>query len=842
MAVKVFISYAHKDEQFKDGLVEHMSGLVRADIVSEWNDRKIIPGQDWSDEISENLDSSEIILFLISSSFMNSEYCMGVEVKKALSMHKQGSAQLIPIVVRAVDWSDSELSKVQGLPKDAVPIASWTNEDEAWVNVIGGIKKHIQEFKPKLQPIKKAVSEGIEISDKTNAWLSDTEIVLTHRKVNQVSLENIYVVPDVELDSENDLVDIKPAKYLLKNLGHHIISGEEQQGKTSLLKYLYRELLKNSFLPVYLDALSIKKASTEQVISKALAEQYNDFSFDSFNQHEKAVVLIDNIDEIGLNKKFKSKFLEEVNQITDNTFITCHSSYSFIYGDIPALDEHDRIELLGLGNKKREELVQKWLSLGVEESIEEQELYSKCDELKARLNIVIKKNIVPPKPIYVLMLLQMFEANAQLNLDLTSYGHCYQQLIYQSFDKANIDKQDFDKYLNVLTELAWDIFQSGADLNMHQLGEFFTSYSKTYLPVDKEKVLKKLVGHSILSSNGIEVGFKYPYIYYFFVGKKIAESYRDSESTQAKVQDLLEKLHREDFANILIFITHHTKDSWVLHEIKSILTSLFIDQNEATLDKEQLSFMSDFMKGIPELIIEQREIQNERDKQNERLDEIERKVDGDDETQLDILANINKTFKGMEIAGQIIRNRHATLTRHDIEDLAKTGANTGLRFLEYFIKITDTAKNEIVKLISNHLSEHPNLSNKEIEKQAENAYLHLTYGVINSFTRKIASSIGSKEALEVYREMEKNVGTPAFLLIRQAIELQFNKSINIEHISNCVKDLKDNQVCLRILKEMVIQHVYLFPVNYKEKQQLSHLLGISVQGQRLMDTKKTGKG
>lgn len=842
MAIKVFISYAHKDEQFKDSLVEHMSGLLRANVVSEWHDRKIAPGQDWSNEISENLDSSEIILFLISSSFMNSEYCMGVEVKKALSMHKEGSAQLIPIIVRAVDWSDSELSKVQGLPKDAVPIASWANEDEAWVNVIGGIKKHIQDFKPKLQPIKKAVFEGIEISDKTNAWLSDTEIVLTHRKVNQVSLENIYVVPDVELDSENDLVDIKPAKYLLKNLGHYIISGEEQQGKTSLLKYLYRELLKKSFLPVYLDALSIKKASTEQVISKALAEQYNKFPFDSFNQNEKAVVLIDNIDEIGLNKKFKSKFLEEVNKITDNTFITCHSSYSFIYGDIPALDEHDRIELLGLGNKKREELVQKWLSLGVEESIEEEELYSKCDELKARLNIVIKKNIVPPKPIYVLMLLQMFEANAQLNLDLTSYGHCYQQLIYQSFDKANIDKQDFDKYLNVLTELAWDIFQSSADLNMHQLGEFFTNYSKTYLPVDKEKVLKKLVGHSILSSNGIEVGFKYPYIYYFFVGKKIAESYRDSESTQAKVQDLLEKLHREDFANILIFITHHTKDSWVLHEIKSILTSLFIEQNEATLDKEQLSFMSDFMKGIPELIIEQREIQNERDKQNERLDEIERKVDSDDENQLDILANINKTFKGMEIAGQIIRNRHATLTRYDIEDLAKTGANTGLRFLEYFIKITDTAKNEIVKLISNHLSEHPNLSNKEIEKQAENAYLHLTYGVINSFTRKIASSIGSKEALEVYREMEENVGTPAFLLIRQAIELQFNKTINIDHISNCVKDFKDNQVCLRILKEMVIQHVYLFPVSYKEKQQLSHLLGISVQGQRLMDAKKTGKG
>ena len=65
MAVKVFISYAHKDEQFKDSLVEHMSGLVRANVVSEWNDRKIVPGQDWSDEISENLASSEIILLAL---------------------------------------------------------------------------------------------------------------------------------------------------------------------------------------------------------------------------------------------------------------------------------------------------------------------------------------------------------------------------------------------------------------------------------------------------------------------------------------------------------------------------------------------------------------------------------------------------------------------------------------------------------------------------------------------------------------------------------------------------------------------------------------------------------
>lgn len=842
MNKKIFISYAHKDELYKEELIEHMSGLRRAGIINEWDDRKIVAGQNWEEEISSSLTSSNIILFLISASFMNSDYCMGVEVKTALEMHERGEAQLIPIVIRAVDWSDSEISKIQGLPKDARPISSWENADEAWLDVISGLKNHIQNFEPKTTVVTSIVnSTEISCSKFINDWLVDTEIVLTHRKVNQVSLKDIYVIPDIELESKDDLVDIKSSKYLLEEKGSYIISGEEQQGKTSLLKYLYRELLKEQYLPLYIDAKTIKKASIESEITKQLDLQYEDLTYLAFTSSKKIIILLDNIDEIGLNQKYKNKFLADINLLTQRVYITCHSSYNYIYGDLPALDEYESIDLLGLGNKKREELVQKWISLGVEENIDEKELYTKCDELKSRLNGIIKKNIVPPKPIYILMLLQMFEANAQLNLELTSYGHCYQQLIYQSFDKANISKQDFDKYLNVLTELAWEIFKKENNLNPFEIELFFTNYCKSFLSIDKDQVLKKLISHSILNDNGINVGFKYPYIYYFFVGKKIAESYRDSDETKTKIEGLLSKLHREDYANILIFITHHTKDSWVLHEIKSVLDSLFEEHNEATLSKTQLSFMSDFMKAIPELIIEQREIQKERDDQNDQLDELERKNDNEEGESLDILAKINQTFKGMEVAGQIIRNRHATLTRQSMEDLAKTGAFAGLRFLEYFIKISDTAKKEIIKLISTHLLEHPNISNKEIEKQAENAYLHLTYGIINGVTRKIASSIGSKEALEVYREMESKVGTPAFNLIRQAIDLQFTKTVNIDHITSCIKELQDNQVCLRILKEMVIQHIYMFPVEYKEKQQLSHLLGISIQGQRLMDSRKIGK-
>ncbi|SMN01440.1 hypothetical protein SPONL_2026 [uncultured Candidatus Thioglobus sp.] len=41
---------------------------------------------------------------------------------------------------------------------------------------------------------------------------------------------------------------------------------------------------------------------------------------------------------------------------------------------------------------------------------------------------------------------------------------------------------------------------------------------------------------------------------------------------------------------------------------------------------------------------------------------------------------------------------------------------------------------------------------------------------------------------------------------------------------------------------MVIQHTYMFPVKYKEKQQLASLLSISIQKQQLMDDKKIARG
>lgn len=843
MSVNVFISYSHKDEKYKESLEEHLSGLRRKGVIDDWNDRKIVAGQDWSNKIENSLETSSVVLFLVSSSFLASDYCMGIEAERAMEMHQENRAILIPIIVRPCDWMEAEFSQFQGLPKDAVPVSSWSSEDEAWLDVINGIKKSLVEFHEKKTEESVAVikDQVSSINEKTLKWLDDTEIVLTHRKVDRVSLSDIYVYPDVSFLDNSVLTDsdFTNSKHVFKEKGWYLVSGEEQQGKTSLLKQGYLKLLKDSVLPLYLDAKVIKKSNVEFVIKKALYEQYEGLDYKCFMGSENRCLLLDNVDEIGLNSRFRDLFVSDLSDSFDWIVVTCHESFNYILSDINTLCEFEELGLLEFGNFKREELVKKWISLGVEESIEDSELYSKSEDLKSHLNTVIKKNVVPARPIYVLMLVQMYEAYAQQNLDLTSYGHCYQQLIYKSFENAGVHPRDYDKYLNVLTELSWRIFVNEGGLNKEGVDVFFVDYGKKYLSVDKGVVLDKLVSHSILSNKSFLLEFKYPYIYYFFVGKKIAESYASSEESRSTVERLLNGMHREDFANIIIFITHHTKDSWVLDKIREVLSGLYEDRDPAALTREQLGFMGEFIKKIPNIVIEQREIQKERDDYNRRLDQIEDIPD--DQESPEILSNINKTFKGMEVAGQIIRNRHAILTRDSLFDLANSGISTGLRFLDYFINISDTAKSEIVKLICEQLVEHPRISDQEIQAHAENTYLHLTYGVINGVVRKIASSVGSKEAYEIYEALEVSKNTPAHTLIKQSIELQFKRVLDVSSVEKTMHALKNNPVCLRILKEMVVQHIYMFPVDYKSKQKLAELLEISIRGQRLMEQRKVGK-
>ena len=93
---RVFYSYSHADEKYRERLETHLSVLRRQGLIREWHDRKIFAGDHWKDEIDLWLDKSQIVLLLVTASFIASEYCFGKEMKRALELHEDGFAQVIP--------------------------------------------------------------------------------------------------------------------------------------------------------------------------------------------------------------------------------------------------------------------------------------------------------------------------------------------------------------------------------------------------------------------------------------------------------------------------------------------------------------------------------------------------------------------------------------------------------------------------------------------------------------------------------------------------------------------------------------------------------------------------
>ena len=145
--IKVFFSYSHRDEEFKDELVKHLSILRRQGVISEWHDRMIKPGSDWNQEIDDHLSGADIILLLVSPDFLHSDYCWGVEVQKSMQRDAAGEACVIPVVVRRVAWQGAPFAKLQALPKNAEPIASWSNRDDAFYDVVQGINAAIADLR-----------------------------------------------------------------------------------------------------------------------------------------------------------------------------------------------------------------------------------------------------------------------------------------------------------------------------------------------------------------------------------------------------------------------------------------------------------------------------------------------------------------------------------------------------------------------------------------------------------------------------------------------------------------------------------------------------------------------
>lgn len=141
---RVFVSYSHEDETYLRKLIAHLSPLERTGAILTWFDRSIEAGQDFAAAIEKQLADADIVLLLVSANFVMSDYCYKKEMRTALERHSRGELRVVPIVITPVDFSKTPFARLQALPRDAKPVSSWPQPDEAWVDVVRGIDRIVQ--------------------------------------------------------------------------------------------------------------------------------------------------------------------------------------------------------------------------------------------------------------------------------------------------------------------------------------------------------------------------------------------------------------------------------------------------------------------------------------------------------------------------------------------------------------------------------------------------------------------------------------------------------------------------------------------------------------------------
>lgn len=137
---KLFISYSHKDEEFKDELVTMLAGLQRQGIIEPWQDRQIEAGTEWLKVIEKAMEDCNIAVLLISSDFIASPFIQDKELARLFQRRLTQGLRVIPIIVRPCLWQQEPVIKdLQVVPKDGKAVIRFSKEngdrDQVWAEI-----------------------------------------------------------------------------------------------------------------------------------------------------------------------------------------------------------------------------------------------------------------------------------------------------------------------------------------------------------------------------------------------------------------------------------------------------------------------------------------------------------------------------------------------------------------------------------------------------------------------------------------------------------------------------------------------------------------------------------
>lgn len=743
-------------------------------------------------------------------------------------------------------------------------------EKYSWKNMMFSPKINCPEWKPLEQECKTNLSDFI-FQNTFLEFLNEVGASYTHPRKFRLNLEDLYIYPDLKICDMNENTSEKNANKLEKSINsknvfikdsdikQYLIVGDEKSGKTALCKTLCREFFTRGLTPIYICGEQIQsnsKKSFEKLMKKIFSKQYKG-SPEQFSQLDKAkkVLIIDSINESNLNLKNVHILINSLKDCYSKILITANTFFSveeLLSDERPtddgAFDDFVKFEILEFGFFLRNQLIEKWNLLGRETVLENCDLIRANDKTEKLVNSIVGNNLVPSYPLFLLTILQTIEAGTYNNFKESVYCHYYDFLIRNGLIKTGIQNEDIDLYFNYVTELSFYFFEKKIyEITIDKLQSFNRHFNEEYsLDLNFKSALQILTKGLIIDCNQGSYKFKYPYVFYFFVAQYLSNNISSSE-----IKDLIammcENLHYYKFSNIILFLTYHSKDPFVLDEILKNAKRYFEKVSIMDFDSkgnDKIKSVNQLLNEVPKLIVESINVKDNRERKNKKLDKIEdknKKKDESDsesdfeESKVDFISNLNSAFKTIEILGQILKNYYGSLKGKRKYELCEELYYLGLRALNSCFELLVNQKEIIGEKISASIEENTALARADVEVISKRVLYNLFRALSFSFIKKISTSVGYEKLSNTYDQVLENNEILAIKLIDISIKLDFFQAFPYEDIRKIVKNTKGNLLTYDLIRVLVVHYIYMFPTDLKTRQRISNLLSISMKDQRKIE-------
>ena len=539
-ATKAFCSYSHEDDLSRERLLRYLAPLQRDGLLTVWSDKHITAGQHISREIDNNIKTTEIFIFLISSHFLSSDACM-TEWRTAKSLaQKNPRIRRIPVIVSRCAWPTLlEKDDVLALPDDANPVSSFSQEDEPWQMIYDGIYRTLQQMRSNFSP--------------KDAYLTKLESTIFVSK-NRKTLSNTFVFPLVShhrpqssgQPSAERIIE-KPQELL--EYDKLIVYGDEMSGKTALARHLCLRLINNNMPVLLIDLTEIGRTVNKRRFQRFFSEQMQG-DYSQWKQLNNKTVIFDNLG----SSSHMLQLIELSEEVFEKVIVFSRTDvFLSYYKDEERLVEFDQFSIGALNYDNQEQLIRKWMSSNGSGREPNDGAVDRAEDLVN--SVIISNKIVPRYPFYVLSIMQTQEQFMPSELDITSYGHCYYALIVANLVKAGISKSGgaLESCFNFSEHLAFQLFSSPPKVEL-DLQRFVAEYRKDYMITDA--TVNRVCGdeYGIITPKG---EFRTSFMYLFFLGRYLA---RNMESKSEIISSICKRLDSGENDKILLFLIHHSND------------------------------------------------------------------------------------------------------------------------------------------------------------------------------------------------------------------------------------------------------------------------------------------